>query len=190
MGETIEATRPITAAEFQALPDDGRRLELVRGEVVEVSGPNPRHALIVARMIRWLGGFVDDHRLGAVTAEVGCQVAQDPDSVRFPDVAYWSGDRLSAGNLERFATAPPDLVVEVVSPNDKRTDVYRKVAMWLAAGVQVVWVVWPESRTVQVYRDDADPVSLGAGDTLTGGDLLPGLALPLAPLFAEPAAAP
>ncbi len=186
MAETATASRLITAAEFQALPDDGRRLELVRGEVVEMAGTGMEHTVVAMTLGSELSVHVRQHGLGVVGgADAGCWLERDPDTVLIPDAVFWSTARLSAGPLPTsFAEAVPDLVVEVVSPNDKRTDVYRKVAMWLAAGVQVVWVVWPASATVHVYRSDADLRVLGASDTLSGDELLPGFALPLAAVFA------
>ena len=110
----------------------------------------------------------------------------EPDTVRAPDAAYISRERLPVGALaERYGDAVPELVVEVVSPSDRRSDVHDKARMWLSFGVVLAWVVFPQSRTVEVHRAGADEIeTLTLDDDLDGGPVLPGFAYPLRRLFA------
>jgi Uma2 family endonuclease len=105
--------------------------------------------------------------------------------VRAPDLAFVCRERLPPENQPRgFWEIAPDLVVEVVSPNDTRAEIQLKVREWIEAGVRLVWVVYPDSRTVEVIRTLLDREELTADDTLDGGDVLPGFSCAVAELFA------
>jgi Uma2 family endonuclease len=84
---------------------------------------------------------------------------------------------------EGYPDVAPDLVVEVLSPHDLFPRVLRKVQQYLKAGVRLVWVVVPEDRSVTVYRSGQEPVILAEGETLSGGDVLPGFQCAVARLF-------
>jgi Uma2 family endonuclease len=99
----------------------------------------------------------------------------DPSKFRKPDVSVVRADRLAkVDSQEGFVPIPADLAVEVVSPNDLATDVAEKVQEYLANGFGLVWVVYPDSRTVVVYRPDGSANLLRAGDEITAGAALPG----------------
>jgi Uma2 family endonuclease len=112
----------------------------------------------------------------------------DPNRVRKPDVAFIALDRMPPATYqdEGFCSTVPDLVVEVTSPNDLHDDVEEKLEGWLAAGVKVVWIVQPITHTVRVHRADGGYAFLRGGDTLTGDNVLPGFACPVADLFRLP----
>ena len=82
-----------------------------------------------------------------------------------------------------YAEVVPDLVVEIVSPSDSMREVHEKAQMWLRFGVVLVWVVYPDSRTIAVYQSGAPVVTLTEDDTLDGGPVLPGFTLPVRDIF-------
>ena len=116
--------------------------------------------------------------------ETGFRISQDPDTVRAPDAAFICAERAGSELPEGFFPGPPDLAVEVLSPNDRASEVIAKVRDWLDAGCRAVWVVDPKTRTVAVYHGNREAVLLQITDTLGGGDLLPGFVVPVADLFA------
>lgn len=144
------------------------------------------HGSIVVNITLPLAGFVKEHRLGRVTgAETGFQLSRDPDTVRAPDVGFVRAERVPSTPTRGFFQGPPDLAVEVLSPDDRASEVLAKVNDWLAAGCLAVWVVDPAKRAVSVYRKEGQAVTWGTADELSAGDLLPGFRLPIAEVFAE-----
>ncbi|MGL6097497.1 MAG: Uma2 family endonuclease [Fimbriiglobus sp.] len=112
----------------------------------------------------------------------------DPERTRKADTSVVLLDRMppAAYADEGHCVTVPDLVVEVISPNDKAVDVEHKIGEWLAAGVKLLWEVYPNTRTVHVYREDGPFAFLRAAAMLTAPDLLPGFAVPVADLFRRP----
>jgi Uma2 family endonuclease len=115
--------------------------------------------------------------------------ADDPRKVRKPDVSFirrgrLPDDRIPAGHVP----VPPDLAVEVVSPNDTVYEADAKVEEYRAAGVPLVWVVNPETRTVHVYRADRTVERLGEADELTAPEMIPDLRCKVVDLFTLPTA--
>lgn len=181
------ATRiPHTADELLALPDDGMRHELVGGELRTMTPSGYQHGRIAARLAGLVDSHVTAHQLGdTLGAETGFRLASNPDTVRAPDVAFVSRERVPEVAPPRgYGLGAPDLVAEVVSPNDSYEEVVEKVLDWLRAGTRLVWVVNPRTRTVAIHAPGADARMLHESDTLTGGEVLPGFACPVAELFA------
>lgn len=159
------------------------RCELVRGELAMMLPTGGRHGRLAMRMGRALADFVDRRELGDVfAAETGFVLSRDPDTVRAPDAAFVRAGREIG---EGFIAGAPDLAVEVLSPGDRPASVREKVAEWLDAGAEAVWVVDPRARTVTIHAADHEPRVLGELDTLGGGSVLPGFELTLQPLFAD-----
>ena len=176
-------TRVMTADELLAMPDDGRRHELVRGELITMSPAGTRHGRVASRLMVSLTAFVNPKRLGEVfPPDTGFVIAQGPDTVRAPDVSFVSAERMV--NTEKYFPGPPDLAVEVVSPNDTYSEVEAKVREYIAAGTRMVIVVNPRNETATITTPWG-VTQLTAADTLTGGDVVPGWSLPLRELFAE-----
>ena len=176
----------ITADEFWQLCADGKPRELVRGQVVETMPAGFEHGRIAQRVATQLTLYQQQIRqyLGEVVIETGFVIRYpDSESVRAPDVAFIRKERLPDLRPHTFAEFAPDLVDEVVSPDDAYSTVREKVEEWLRAGVSVVWVVDPLRRTVEVFRLDAPVEVLREGSTLTCESLLSGFALPLTTLF-------
>ncbi|TFV63049.1 Uma2 family endonuclease [Geodermatophilus sp. DF01-2] len=173
----------MTAEQLFELPDDGMRHELVEGVLHTVAPAGAEHGWVGARLLVRIGAFLDTRDLGAVfTAETGFRLRRDPDTVRAPDVAFVRADRVAEARVPGFPSLAPDLVAEVVSPNDRASEVVGKALAWLDAGVSAVWVVDPENRTVTVYRHDGVRVLRGS-DTLQDEEVLPGFTLPLGELW-------
>lgn len=179
-------TQLMTAEELLDMPDDGFRYELVRGELVKM--PPAGHMssfyeLIIGAELR---SFVRAHGLGRVYgASGGFRLETNPDTVLAPDAAFVRQERVEAeGDTDGFFPGVPDLVVEVISPSDRYSDVEAKVVAWLNAGARTVIVVNPRNRTAKVYRSPTDVVVLTEADTLDGGDVVPGWRMPVADIFA------
>jgi Uma2 family endonuclease len=134
------------------------RCELLRGELVLKSPSGSLHAIVAATLARILGDHVEKHKLGWVFgAEGGFQIGRDPDTVRAPDAAFVSAGRMPSPVPDGFFPGPPDLAVDVLSPNDRASEVLGKVSDWLEAGCRSFWVVDPRLRSIAVYaRQVAD----------------------------------
>jgi len=144
------------------------------------------HGRIASRLCYCLEQFVRQRQLGVVTgAETGFHIAHRPDTVRAPDVGFVRNERVPAATVCGFFDGPPDLAVEVLSPDDRSAEVAAKVADWLASGSTAVWLVDPAKRTVGIYRRESPPRVLSASDELDGQDVLPGFRLPVAEIFAR-----
>ena len=165
-----------TAEELLHLPSDGRRLELVKGKIYQMPPANGRHADVAGNVAGILWPHVRHNRLGRIlVGDPGFILRRNPDTVRAPDVAFVSYDRLPAGELpEEYLLLAPDLAVEVVSPSNRTREVREKVAEWLQAGTRLVWVMYPSRRTVTVYRSMNDYTELIEDDTLDGGEVVTG----------------
>ena len=175
----------VTADELLAMPDGGGLCELIEGKVVEMAPAGDDHGRASMSLMAEVLVYARQRDLGSVwSGETGFLLRRDPDTVRCADGAFIVAWRVPPRS-SHFCQVVPDLVLEVVSPRDRPKDVLGKVAEWLAAGVHVVWVLWPRRRKLVVHHETGDMQTFGPDDTLTCEDLLPGFALPLAPLFAE-----
>lgn len=186
-------TGPMTAEQLLELPDDGLRHELVEGELRTMSPAGYRHGKIALDLGRRIGNHAAEHGLGDVlSSETGFVLRRDPDTVRAPDVAFVKAERARAlSSVTGFAEVAPDLVVEVVSPSDRASEVTAKAVAWLDAGVRLVWVVDPQARLVTVHRPDGVLTLVrGADAVLDGGDVVPGLQVRLADVLGEEAPGP
>ena len=179
-------TRLMTAEDLYALSEDESRGELIRGVFYPEMPTNGRHGEIEFRVARVLGNLVLPAGRGRVmTGEPGIVLERGPDTVRAPDVAYFSIERLPLdADIDKFLDLVPDIAVEVVSPSETRRAVREKAEMWTSFGVRLVWVVWPDTQSVEVYRPDEEPVTLGVDDILTGQDVLPDFSCPIREIFA------
>jgi Uma2 family endonuclease len=176
--------RPHTPEDLLRMPD-GDRYELVDGHLVQraMGAESSRVAVI---LIRLLDAHAHTNRLGRVFAtDCGYQCFPDhPNRVRYPDCSFVAlgrlpGDRPPQGHVH----IAPDLAVEVVSPNDVACDVEQRIEDFLRAGVQLLWVVYPNTRRVLVFRPGGHVSRLNETEELTGEDVLPGFRSPLAEVF-------
>ncbi|HKO58338.1 MAG TPA: Uma2 family endonuclease [Thermoanaerobaculia bacterium] len=173
-------TRLMTADELLRMPEDGYRYELVQGELRKMSPAGEEHGHIVHEIGRRLGNHVYERKLGRVYGpDVGFLIARDPDTVREPDVSFVRADRVVP--TPKYFPGPPDLAIEVVSPNDTYSEVRAKKDEYLRAGVKAVVIVDPPTRTVTIHRPTGVEEVQG---TLTLEDIVPGWSLPLSDIFA------
>jgi Uma2 family endonuclease len=178
--------RLLTAEELLQLPTGiGQRYELVRGEIKTTPPAGYEHGDLALALGARLRTFVQQKGLGRVVgAETGFILRRNPDTVRAPDVAFVSRAREAAvGKVKGFFPGAPDLAVEVISPSEGAQDIDRKVEEYFDAGTQQVWIIFPETRRVVVYRSPHESVRYGTTGVIEGGDLLPGFACPGAELF-------
>jgi Uma2 family endonuclease len=187
MTQATEAPTPlVTADELLCMPDDGLRRELVRGEVRTMTPAGHDHGWVAINVSAPLAVYVRAQQLGRVyAAETGFRIAEDPDTVLAPDVAFVRRERVEkVGNSAGYWPGAPDLAVEVVSPSDTFSRVEEKVFGWLDAGAQMVIVVNPKKHTATVYRSRTEIKLLTEDDVLDGADVVPGWQLPIRDIFA------
>ena len=159
--------------------------ELVDGELVERPPMGQKADMVACNIIAVLVPYGRSTLPGVVNGAHGSfQIfADDPNRVRIPDVSFTRRDRLPDGPAEGHGRVAPDLVVEVISPNDDASGLRRKIREFLKAGVPLIWVVDHEARDIQVTRADRTGELLLEGDALDGGAVLPGFSVPVAALF-------
>lgn len=187
MMKASEAEKLLTIEEFERLPDDGFRTELVRGRVVREPPAGMDHGEIGNHLAFLITGFVRRHGLGKVyNADTGFVLFENPPTVRAPDVAFVSRSRLpSPEESISFGRLAPDLVVEVLSPSNTAAAILDKVEDYLEAGTRLVWVVEPRRQSITVYRSRNDIRLLGENDELEGYDVIPGFSLQVSEVFAD-----
>ncbi len=195
--EAPALTTPValmTAEELLVYPMPDKRVELVRGRLVVREPPGMRHGQCAVRMVVALSNFLErdrtlrgaaDTRGRVVTCDSGFTLARNPDTVRGPDVAYVSRERLAGPMPVGYGEFAPDIAVDIRSPTDRIGAVLAKVGDLLDAGSHLVWVVNPARKQVTVYSADGSQEVLGVQDFLSGGEVLPGFSYSLAELFAE-----
>lgn len=184
-------TRPApgTATEEDLIAANDRHAglyELIDGTLVEKT-MGVRESYLAILLSRLLGNFVAEHDLGVVCGPDGpYRLAQS--QIRLPDVSFVSWERLPEGGLPEDAVcdATPDLAIEVISKGNTRREMQRKLGDYFAAGVRLVWYVYPQKNEVHVYRTADEQIVLRVGDTLDGGELLPGFKIELNKLFDKP----
>lgn len=172
-------------------PEYGDRIvELVEGEIVKMPKPTGLHGQITFLLSLKIGNYVVDNRLGVVTAsETGFVLERNPDgrdTVRGLDIAFIRGARVPAALPDQLLDMAPDLAVEVISPSNEAADIHHKIRQLLAAGTSLVWIVYPSTRTVDVHSQSG-ATTLEGDDRLSGGDVLPGLEIPVREIFPAPA---
>lgn len=182
----MATTKLWTVEELERVGVPEGRWELVDGELVEMAPSGGDASWIGARFVRHLGNHVDPLGLGRVYgSDAGFVLTPGRPLLRVPDAAFVRGDRLPSPEEHRgFLRLAPDLAVEVLSPTDRMADVLAKVAEYLGAGVRLIWLADPPSRTVTAYTADQPIRVLSEGEELDGGDVLPDFRIAVAELFA------
>ena len=180
----------MTADDFFDFCDrnDGR-YELVDGEVVELAPVQRRHGRTASSISAAFHNYCRRIGVGWSEVDVGYTVSSGPDTVRSPDVSLVLRDAQNDGEEEQRAFIPgaPDIAVEIVSPSNTAREMERKVAEYLAAGSQRVWVVYQATRRnprrVLVHQSDGATLTYTGDDTITDEELLPGFSLSLTEIF-------
>jgi Uma2 family endonuclease len=166
---------------------NGKRYELVDGELREMAPAGYRHGKVAARSVRIIGNCVAPRHLGDVVgAETGFLLRRDPDHVRPADCAFVAAGRLPAGpDPVGYAELAPDLVVEVISPGDTATDVQERISDWLQFGTSVVWAVYSSRWKVVVWRVPGQAVRKAGEDELDAKPAIPGFCCKVSERFAD-----
>jgi Uma2 family endonuclease len=177
-------TRTLTIDEFEQLPDDGFRYELVHGELVRMAPTGEAHGDIGRQLIWLLESFIRPRKIEKLFVETSFVLSEEHQIVWQPDIAFIRAERLESDrDRQRSVRLAPDLVVEVVSPSDRRSSVIAKAHEYLRYGVQMVWIVDPALRTATVMQAGGLVLTLRESDMLDGGDVLPGLQILLRDIF-------
>lgn len=173
-----------TADSLFRMSGDGQRYELVRGRGRETSPAGFEHGVITNHLSSLLTDVVNRASLGVVLgAETGFVLARNPDTDLGPDVSFVSRSKIERiGTPTSFFPEAPDLAVEVVSPNDRVSEVEAKAADWLNGGTRLLWIVSARSRTVTVYQSLQQIAVLTENDRL-GGGVVPGFSCRVGGLF-------
>jgi len=172
----------MTAEEFMNFDDDSHRHQLIKGELLTMPLPKRFHGRVAANLTMLLLQHAKANRLGDVQAESGYKVESDPDTVLGPDVSFISQERVDRSD-DGYYDGPPDLVVEVLSPGDRKSYVERKLSIWLETGTRSVWLVNPRRRTVEVISSMSDRRMLHEDDELVD-DTIPGFRVKVSEIFA------
>jgi len=176
------ATPLVTAEDLERQPRD-YRYELVEGRIIRMSPVAFEHARIVPRLLVLIALHLQRHPTGVLFTELGFKLASRPDTVRAPDVAVVRQERIPTPAPRGFFQGPPDVAVEVRSPDERPSEMREKVAEYLSAGASVVVVVEPDDRTVTCHRPRSRSVTLTPGDRLDLGDVIPGFTCQVGEIF-------
>ena len=180
------APKPLTADALLAVPDDGKRYELVRGELIEMPPLGIAHGIVVDNIGWPIGSFIRQNNLDFVrTSETGIYVEQNPDTVRAADYAIIARERITQPLPERGYVygLVPDLVAEMVSPGSSVAEAEARARMWLEAGVRLVLTAYIATKEIVASYAGGTTQRFGDGDTLTGEPVLPGFACAVADVF-------
>lgn len=191
-GRYIEPLGRMTVEQFAQLPGaDGWTYELLAGRVIVMPSPGDAHAKIQTRLVLRLGLYIETQQLGILTSTscYNLPLPNQREDLLCPDLSYSRPEREAAMPLRgSYRVGAPDLVIEIASPNDTRPELAAKAAIYLEAGVALLWVVWPARRTIDVWRpaSRSRPARvLTAADTLDGETIAPGFQCPVAAIFGE-----
>ncbi len=178
----MATTTYMTGAQFDALPyEEGRRWELLDGELIEVPSPTPEHQIIVGNLFASLREYLRRSSTGGALPDVEFALSER-DRLR-PDVSVLLHDRWSALDRRRIPIpGAPDIACEIISPSERTAESTRKVRTYLRRGVKEVWQVFPEAHEVVVWTADAPIRILDASHALTA-TALPGWTLPVGEMF-------
>jgi Uma2 family endonuclease len=171
-----DMTAPLlTAEQLLHTHVPNKRTELLRGRLIVHEPPGGRHGNVIARLASRLERHTESTGAGTLfVGDTGFLLARDPDTVRGPDIALVRQDRLSGPIPNGYLELAPDLVVEVLSHNDRPGAALAKVGDWLDAGTRLIWVIDPERRIARIYRQNGTESLVSENDALEGEEVLPG----------------
>jgi len=177
----------ITGEDLLAMGSVADLYELVEGRIKPMSPTGFAHGQYEVNFAQHLQRFVEQQKTGkVVTGEVGIYIRRDPDTIRAADVAYISNERLAQRQKKKgYLDIAPDLIVEIMSPDDNWSDVTQKMREYFSIGVKLIWIADPEAKTIYAHRSVTDVREFKMGDTLTGDDVLTGFSVTVAALFED-----
>ncbi len=179
----MAAASKVTLDEFLGKEDVKPALEYACGEVTQKPMPVWSHAAIQGFLQMVLGQFLAHSGLGRAVPEFRCIFGPPGRERAFvPDVVYLAKERLPR---DRYLRAAPDLAIEILSPDQNVARLLDEIQFYLLNGVRLVWVIDPAAATVAVLAPGQEGRTLTAGDTLDGGDVLPGFSVAVDDIFAQ-----
>jgi Uma2 family endonuclease len=185
VAETTIAEKLHTIEDLEALPDDGRVYELIDGVLVRREPVGATHGAVQWMIGGWIWQFLRANPIGvAFGSDTIYEFQRNPDRGLKPDLTFVRTERLPAReDFDKPLDIVPDLVVEVVSPNDRAYAIEEKIDTYRRAGVPLIWILWPRRRSIWVYEGNQPLRVLGEDDELDGDDVLPGFRVAVADLF-------
>lgn len=172
---------------WEMAQNNDKHFELIEGVIIYREPTGFLHGVITGELACLVSNYIREHQAGLVTiVKTGYRLADN--TVIAPDIAFIRADRVPKDPVEGFVPLAPDLAVEVMSPSNNASEMSRKIDLLMQHGTQVIWIVHPKTKTIDVYSADADNVKvtfLKIDDTLTGGTVLPDFTLKLRDLFSE-----
>lgn len=182
---TIAGTTPVTAEELLKMHAKGERGELFRGVFCPTMPAGVQHGKVAGQLHFLLATVVNSAQSGTLLINgPGVILGRNPDTVRAPDIAYYSAEKMPLdADVPGYTEIIPDLVVEVVSPSDGPYETSDKAHMWIACGVRLAWVVYPVTKSVQVIQPGGLAAALGEDSTLDGDDVLPAFSCRVGDIF-------
>lgn len=176
----MATTAKLTLDEYLALPETKPYSEYVDGEVVQKTMPSFAHSVVQSLLSLVFGLYLRANPIGICGSEMRCIIGPPGEELaRLPDFLFIRMERLIGVRGNRPFTGAPDFAVEILSPDDRMSEVMTKVAFYLTHGVRLVWIIDPEARTVMVMTTPAEMRVFTDNDTLDGGDVLPGFSTPV-----------
>lgn len=179
----LDEPHPLSAASPNS---DAPLYEIIDGEIKELEPVGVYMTLLAFELAARLREHVTKHQLGVVVTEMLFRFEHNPNRSRRPDAAFVSRERCRQSPVPKTGDwdVVPDLAVEVISPHDDASELEEKLVEYFHFGVRQVWVLHPEQRRLYVHESLRQVSVLNEDDSISGGDLFPGLSLPLADLFA------
>lgn len=178
------AAHALTLEEFSLLPRDGQRHEMNEGKLVTMPPVKSLHTLVAHRILKALLQFVTERAHAQALFEAGYVLSYSPLTIRQPDLSVLSESRILATSPDSYFEGAPELAIEVVSPSDSAEDLELKAEQYLRYGGKEVWIVFPKTKTVHVYRAANSAQILSEFDTLDSA-ALPGFSIKAANLFPQ-----
>ncbi len=181
--DVIQPSALMTGEQLFSLGNLGRT-ELLKGRVVHLPPAEYLHGIVECHLATIVGNFVHQHKPGHVlSGGVGIYTQRNPDTVRGADVAYISKERLAQTQSKSFLDVAPELIVEVLSPGDRWTEVIEKLDEYFEIDVQAVWIADPVRQEVFVYHSLTKVERFTTDDNLPGGTVLPGFEAAVSEFF-------
>lgn len=172
---------------WEMAQDNDKHFELIEGIIFRMAPTGFLHGTTTNELARVFSNHIKEHKLGTVTAaETGYRLSDN--TVIAPDIAFIRADRVPKEPVEGYLPFAPDLAVEVMSPSNNASEMSRKIDLLMQHGTQLIWIVHPTTKAIDVYSADGDIVKvsfLKLADTLTGGVVLPDFTLKLSELFTD-----
>lgn len=163
--------------------EDGAKYELYDGELM-LMPPSQRNATeLGVEIASLLRNFTRGKGMGYIAgADGGYILSRDPDTFVSPDASYISKQRAGERKSTGYYPVGPDLAVEVISPSDRAGDIRRKIDLYLQHSTRLIWMVYPQTRTIEVHTSTGSR-NLTVADTLNGEEVLPGFSASIRDIF-------